>query len=200
MARARRGRGSYADGSIRLTARQGVQFHFVLGHNLSRLIRHINTSQGGSGYQLTTLGACGDVNRNTVASPIDDLDAELPLDSHELAHAVAREMAPRSSAYYQVFLAEQNGLSVAPLNSDEPIYGAQYLPRKFKVGFAHPHDNSVDLLTQDVGFLPRISGREVTGYDLYSCGGMGMTHNQADTMPLLALYLGWVERGQVLDT
>jgi sulfite reductase (ferredoxin) len=190
----------YADGSIRLTARQGVQFHFVRGHDLSRLIRHINTSQSDSGYQLTTLGACGDVNRNTVASPIDDLDAELPLDSHELAHAVAREMAPRSSAYCQVFLADQNGQQVAPLNSEEPIYGAQYLPRKFKVGFAHPHDNSVDLLTQDVGFLARISGREVTGYDLYSGGGMGATHNQPATMPLLAIYLGVVQREQVVET
>ncbi len=190
----------YADGSLRLTARQGVQFHYVRGHNLSALIREINLRVGDDGYQLTTLGACGDVNRNTVASPIDDLDAELPLDSHELAHAVAREMAPRSSAYYQVFLADQNGQHVAPLNSEEPIYGAQYLPRKFKVGFAHPHDNSVDLLTQDVGFIARVEGRKVTGYDLYSGGGMGATHNQPDTMPLLALYLGVVQREQVLET
>src|SRR5271170_3383109 len=192
--------GRYADGSIRLTARQGVQFHHVRGHNLHPLIRAINTSYRDNGYQLTTLGACGDVNRNTVASPIDDLDAELPLDSHELAHAVAREMAPRSSAYYQVFLADQKGQQIAPLNSEEPIYGAQYLPRKFKVGFAHPHDNSVDLLTQDVGFLPRVSGHEVKGYDLYSGGGMGATHNQPATMPLLALYLGVVQRAQVVDT
>jgi sulfite reductase (ferredoxin) len=192
----------YADGSLRLTARQGVQFHYVRGHNLAPLIREINASLSDNGCQLSTLGACGDVNRNTVASPIDDLDAELPLDSRELAHAVAREMAPRSLAYYQVFLADRSGQQVAPLNSEEPIYGAQYLPRKFKVGFAHPHDNSVDLLTQDVGFLPRVdrNGREVTGYDLYSGGGMGMTHNQADTMPLLALYLGVVQRAQVLET
>jgi sulfite reductase (ferredoxin) len=190
----------FADGSLRLTARQGIQFHYVRGHNLHSIIRDINTSHLDNGYQLTTLGACGDVNRNTVASPIDDLDAELPLDSRELAHAVAREMAPRSSAYYQVFLADQNGQQIAPLNSEEPIYGAQYLPRKFKVGFAHPHDNSVDLLTQDVGFLPRVNGREVVGYDLYSGGGMGATHNQAATMPLLALYLGVVQRAQVVDT
>ncbi len=190
----------YADGSLRLTARQGIQFHYVRGRNLHSIIRDINASHLDNGYQLTTLGACGDVNRNTVASPIDDLDVELPLDSRELAHAVAREMAPRSSAYYQVFLADQNGQQVAPLNSEEPIYGAQYLPRKFKVGFAHPHDNSVDLLTQDVGFLPRINGREVAGYDLYTGGGMGATHNQAATMPLLALYLGVVQRAQVVDT
>jgi len=192
----------YADGSIRLTARQGVQFHFVRGHNLSSLIRHINTSISNNGYQLTTLGACGDVNRNTVASPIDDLDAELPLDTHQLAHAVAREMAPRSSAYYQVFLSDESGQQIAPLNSEEPIYGSQYLPRKFKVGFAHPHDNSVDLLTQDVGFLPRVdkNRHDVTGYDLYSGGGMGATHNQPSTMPLLAMHLGVVQRDQVVDT
>ncbi|MGA9724566.1 MAG: NADPH-dependent assimilatory sulfite reductase hemoprotein subunit [Candidatus Binatus sp.] len=190
----------YADGSLRLTARQGIQFHYVRGRNLHSIIRDINASHLDNGYQLTTLGACGDVNRNTVASPIDDLDAELPLDSRELAHAVAREMAPRSSAYYQVFLADQNGQQIAPLNSEEPIYGAQYLPRKFKVGFAHPHDNSVDLLTQDVGFLPRVKGREVVGYDLYSGGGMGATHNQAATMPLLGLYLGVVQRAHVVET
>jgi sulfite reductase (ferredoxin) len=191
----------YADGSIRLTARQGVQFHYVRGLNLSQLIRHINTSISNNGYQLTTLGACGDVNRNTVASPIDDLDAELPLDTHQLAHAVAREMAPRSSAYYQVFLSDESGQQIAPLNSEEPIYGTQYLPRKFKVGFAHPHDNSVDLLTQDVGFLPRVdkNGRKVIGYDLYSGGGMGATHNQPSTMPLLAMHLGVVQRDQVVD-
>jgi sulfite reductase (ferredoxin) len=190
----------YADGSLRLTARQGIQFHFVRGRDLSGLIREINRAITDNGYQLTTLGACGDVNRNTVASPIDDLDDELPLNSRELAHAVAQEMAPRTSAYYQVFLAEQNGQQIAPLHSEEPIYGPQYLPRKFKVGFAHPHDNSVDLLTQDVGFLPRLDGRRVTGYDLYSGGGMGATHNNPDTMPLLGLYLGVVQRDQVVDT
>jgi sulfite reductase (ferredoxin) len=192
----------YADGSLRLTARQGVQFHYVRGRNLHPLIRAINTSYSDNGYQLTTLGACGDVNRNTVTSPIDDLDAELPLDSRELAHAVARELAPRSSAYYQVFLADQNGQQIAPLNSEEPIYGAQYLPRKFKVGFAHPHDNSVDLLTQDVGFLPRVAGKghKVVGYDLYSGGGMGATHNNTATMPLLAFHIGVVQRSQVLET
>jgi sulfite reductase (ferredoxin) len=190
----------YADGTIRLTARQGIQFHFVRGRNLRPLIRHINAGYANNGYQLTTLGACGDVNRNTVASPIDDLDAELPLDSRALAHAVARELAPRTSAYYQVFLADEDGQQLAPLNPEEPIYGAQYLPRKFKVGFAHPHDNSVDLLTQDVGFLPRIQGRMVTGYDLYSGGGMGMTHNQPATMALLGLYLGVVNRAQVVET
>jgi sulfite reductase beta subunit-like hemoprotein len=190
----------YADGSIRLTARQGVQFHYVRGHNLGPIIRHLNGNYRDHGYRMTTLGACGDVNRNTVASPIDDLDRELPLDSHLLAHQVASELAPRSSAYYQVFLSDKDGTQVAPLNSDEPIYGAQYLPRKFKIGFAHPHDNSIDLLTNDIGFIPAVRGREVIGYDLYSGGGLGMTHNQPETTALLAVHLGRVQRDQILDS
>ncbi len=189
----------YGDGSLRLTARQGIQFHYVRGENLRALVRHLNGKYRDRGYQLTTLGACGDVNRNTVASPIDDLDAELPLDSRALAHEVARELAPKTSAYYQVFLSDENGANVAPVNAEEPLYGAQYLPRKFKVGFAHPHDNSIDLLTNDVGFIPIVRGGRVIAYDFYSGGGLGMTHNQPDTEPLLALALGRVHRGQILD-
>jgi sulfite reductase beta subunit-like hemoprotein len=187
----------YGDGSLRLTARQGIQFHFVDGHNLRALIRLINTNFRNRGYQLTTLGACGDVNRNTVASPIDDLDATLPLDSHQLAHQVASELAPRTSAYYQIFLSDEAGHQVAPLNSEEPIYGPQYLPRKFKIGFAHPHDNSVDLLTHDVGIMPVIGDRD--RFELYSGGGMGMTHNNPATMPLLAMHLGRIGRAQIVD-
>lgn len=188
----------YGDGTLRLTAREGIQFHYVRGDNLHSLIRHINTKCRSHGYQLTTLGACGDVNRNTVASPIDDLDRELPLDSRRLAHQVAAELAPRTSAYYQVFLSDEAGHQIAPLNTEEPIYGSQYLPRKFKIGFAHPHDNSIDLLTNDIGFMPVAGDRN--SFELYSGGGMGMTHNNPATMPLIALHLGRISRAQVIDT
>lgn len=187
----------YANGTLRLTSREGVQFHFVRGARLAALIRHLNAEYRDRGYRLTTLGACGDVNRNTMCSPIDDLDADLPLDSRGLARAIADELAPRSSAYAQVFLSDDAGRTVAPLTADEPLYGTQYLPRKFKVGIAHPHDNSVDLLTQDVGFLP-VSQDDVVHYDVYSGGGLGITHNQPATQQLLGCYLGRVPREQVV--
>lgn len=192
--------GRFGNGTLRLTSRQGIQFHFVRGVNLAALIRHINGEYRGHGYRMTTLGACGDVNRNTVCSPIDDLDYELPLDSRSLAHAIARELAPRTSAYFQIFLSDEEGRTVAPLTSDEPIYGTHYLPRKFKVGIAHPHDNSIDLLTEDVGFLPVVSGGVAEEYDLYTGGGLGITHNQPETRQLLGIYFGRVPRGQVVDT
>jgi sulfite reductase (ferredoxin) len=139
------------------------------------------------------------VNRNTMCSPIDDLDVDLPLDSRGLAHAIARELAPRSSAYAQIFLSDDEGRTVAPLNAEEPVYGAHYLPRKFKVGIAHPRDNSIDLLTQDVGFLPVLNGPVAEHYDLYTGGGLGITHNLPETQQLLGLYLGRVPRDQVVE-
>lgn len=190
----------YGNRTLRLTSREGMQFHFVYGRNLAGLIRHLNAEYKDRGYRLTTLGACGDVNRNTMCSPVDDLDAELPLDSRSLAHAIARELMPRSSAYFQIFLSDDEGRLVAPITAEEPIYGQHYLPRKFKVGIAHPNDNSIDLLTQDVGFLPIVNGRAADEYDLYTGGGLGITHNQPETKQLLGLYLGRVPREQVVDT
>lgn len=190
----------YANSTLRLTSREGIQFHFVYGRNLAGLIRHLNAGYQNRGCRLTTQGACGDVNRNTMCSPIDDLDAELPLDSRSLAHAIARELAPRSSAYFQIFLSDDEGRLVAPITAEEPVYGQHYLPRKFKVGIAHPNDNSVDLLTQDVGFLPVVNGKTAEQYDLYTGGGLGITHNQPETKQLLGIYLGRVPREQVVDT
>lgn len=189
----------FADQTLRLTSREGIQFHFVYGRNLAALVRHLNAEYRDCGCRLTTLGACGDVNRNTMCSPIDDLDANLPLDSRGLAHAIARELTPRSSAYVQIFLSDDEGRTVAPLNAEEPVYGAHYLPRKFKVGIAHPRDNSIDLLTQDVGFLPVLNGQFAEHYDLYTGGGLGITHNLPETQQLLGLYLGRVPRDQVVD-
>lgn len=189
----------YADGSLRLTTRQGIQFHYVTAPSLGPLIRFLNRTYPSTGYQMSTLAACGDVNRNTMCCVVDDLLPEMPLRSRELAYAIAMDLAPRSSAYYQVFLTDEEGATETPLLSEEPIYGPQYLPRKFKVAIAHPLDNSVDVLTNDVGFVPVVNGALAEEYDLYAGGGLGTTHGQAETQALLALYLGRVPRAQVPD-
>ncbi|HTO71052.1 MAG TPA: NADPH-dependent assimilatory sulfite reductase hemoprotein subunit [Myxococcota bacterium] len=190
----------FCDGSLRLTTRQGIQFHYVKPPSLGPLIRFLNQDYPSTGYKMSTLAACGDVNRNTMCCAVDDLLPELPLRSRELAYAIAMELAPRSSAYYQVFLTDEAGKTETPLTPDEPIYGPQYLPRKFKVAIAHPHDNSVDALTNDVAFVPVVNGGAVgEQYDLYAGGGLGTTHGMAHTKALLALYLGRVPRAQVVD-
>jgi sulfite reductase (ferredoxin) len=186
----------FGDGTLRITSRQGIQYHHVYGPKLAPLVRHLNRHYRAEG----TLGACGDVNRNVMASPADGLLGPGDARARELASAIAAELAPRSSSYFQIFLSDEEGRSVAPVNSDEPIYGAHYLPRKFKVGLAHPDDNSVDVRTQDVGLVPvRERGTAGARWDLWSGGGLGQTHNNAATAPLLGLYLGRIRREQVVD-
>jgi sulfite reductase (ferredoxin) len=187
----------WADGTLRITARQGLQFHHVRGPGLGPLVRHLNREYRAG----ATLGACGDVNRNVMCSPVEGLDPEHATGGRELALAIAEELAPRSSAYFQVFVSDDEGRHLGPINSDEPIYGSQYLPRKFKIGIAHPSDNSVDVLTQDIGFVPAApdGGADGSVWDLYTGGGLGLTHNNPHTAALLGLYLGRIRREQVVE-
>lgn len=187
----------FADGTIRLTSRQSIQYHHVYGPKLAPLVRHLSRNYRTDG----TLSACGDVNRNVMTSPIDGLDPEHDARGAELAYAIAEELAPKSSSYFQIWLSDAEGNKHGVLSPDEPIYGSQYLPRKFKIGIAHPTDNSVDILTQDVGYVPvRTHGRaDGAQWDLYSGGGLGMTHNNPATAPHLGLYLGRIPREQAVD-
>jgi sulfite reductase (ferredoxin) len=186
----------FADGTLRITSRQGVQYHGVVGATLGPLVRHLNRSYRGG----ATLGACGDVNRNVMCSPVEGLDPAVSTGGFELALAIAEELAPRSSAYFQVFASDESGTKVGPINADEPLYGRQYLPRKFKIGIAHPTDNSIDVLTQDVGLVPVAAGGRADGswWDLYTGGGLGLTHNMPQTAALLGLHLGRIRREHVV--
>jgi sulfite reductase (ferredoxin) len=187
----------FADGTLRITSRQGIQYHHVYGPQLAPLVRHLNRSYRDHG----TLSACGDVNRNVMGSPVDGLDPDHDVGGHELCEALASELAPRTSAYFQIFLSDDAGRNSVPVNPEEPLYGPQYLPRKFKIGIAHPSDNAVDVLTQDVGLVPAKGDRGFDGsvWDLHSGGGLGLTHNKPNTAALPGLYLGRVRRGQVVD-
>jgi len=182
--------GRYANGTLRFTTRQGIQLHGVLKGDLKNTIAGINSSL------LTTLGACGDVNRNVMACPAplaDPVRREL----QRWAATIAAEFAPRTTAYHDIWL---NGEHVGePSEVDEPIYGKAYLPRKFKTGFALPHDNCVDVYAQDLGFLADVRNGAIVGYEVLVGGGMGMSHGNARTFPHLAKPVMWIEPDQVLQ-
>ncbi len=180
----------HANCTLRVTSRQGLQFHGVLKGDLKATIKAINDSL------LTTLGACGDVERNVMACPaplIDPVRAEL----QRWADVIAREFAPHTTAYHDIWL---NGESVGPAAEvDEPLYGKTYLPRKFKTGFAMTYDNCVDVFAQDLGFLAGVENGQIVGYDLLAGGGMGMSHGNPNTFPHLAQPICWIEPDQVLQ-
>ncbi len=182
-----------ANGTLRITTRQGIQFHGVLKGDLKPAIADINHCL------LSTMNACGDVSRNVMTTPAPRRDARhrrLWEDARMLADA----LRPRSRAYYEIFLDEQ------PLadsgTEEEPLYGPTYLPRKFKIGITVPGDNTVDVLGQDLGIIALFDdegrGDTLLGYNLALGGGHGMTHNNPRTFPRLATPLVFVEPENLL--
>lgn len=175
--------GSHADGTLRLTSRQGVQFHGVIQENLRPTIAGIHAAL------MTTLAACGDVVRNVITTPAPRADA-----THERLVAEARRLSdallPRSRGHHEIFLGEEQVAGV----EEEPLYGATYLPRKFKIALVHPDDNSADVLANDLGFV-RVS----EGWIVTLGGGMGMTHNKPATFPRLADPVALIGPDEVLE-
>ncbi|MFO0938465.1 MAG: NADPH-dependent assimilatory sulfite reductase hemoprotein subunit [Gemmataceae bacterium] len=167
----------YANGTLRLTTRQSIQFHGVLKSNLKATIAGINHAL------LSTLGACGDVNRNVVSCPAPTGDAAR-LQMLKLAQDIAKHLAPRAgqASYFDIWL---NGERQTPAETEEPIYGQTYLPRKFKVGFSLPYDNCTDILAQCLGFQCVVREGQPIGYNMFCGGGQGMTNSKPDTYPLL---------------
>lgn len=178
----------YANGTLRFTTRQGIQLHGVLKENLKAAIAGINECL------LTTLGACGDVARNVMACPAPLHDGTR-IELQSTADALAVHLRPRSLAYHEVWL---DGQPIEPKEPVvEPLYGRVYLPRKFKIGFALPDDNCVDVYAQDLGFLGIVESGKVIGYNALVGGGMGMTHGNANTFPHLAQPICYVPAAQV---
>src|SRR5947209_4556339 len=185
--------GEYANGTLRITTRQGIQLHGVVKENLKATIASINESL------LTTLGACGDVERNVMAPPAP-YATPVYQELQRVARLIADHFAPRGGAYHEIWL---NGkiLPNTPrhLPADpEPIYGKVYLPRKFKTGLALPEDNSVDVYAQDLGLLALAEGQRIVGYNMLVGGGMGMSHGNASTFPQCGKPIAYVSADQVL--
>jgi sulfite reductase (ferredoxin) len=177
-----------ANGTLRITTRQGIQFHGILKVGLRSCIAAIYESG------LTTWGACGDVVRNTMASPVPRKDAA-HADAQALARAISDTFLARSSAYVDIWINGEKLGKEPEETPEDPIYGRHYLPRKFKIGIAIPPRNDVDIYTQDLGFIAHLdpSGR-VEGYTVTVGGGFGMSHGKLDTYPVLAKPLFYVPR------
>lgn len=184
------------NGTLRFTTRQGVQLHGVLKGDLKPTLQALNDCL------VSTLSACGDVNRNVMACPAPERSRQKAL-VQSLAQRISDHLTPRSSTYFDLWLdGEKQKLESAPLtppvDAVEPIYGKTYLPRKFKIGIAFPEDNCVDVFTQDIGIVPVLVEDELQGYNLLVGGGLGMSHAKPDTFPRLGDPLGFVGPDEIL--
>lgn len=195
-------------GTLRLTTRQTFQLHGVLKQNLKTVMSSIINSMG------STLGACGDLNRNVLA-PAAPFARKDYVFAQQTADNIAALLTPQSGFYYDMWVDGEKIMSAEPPevvnarndnshgtnfpDSPEPIYGTQFLPRKFKVAVTVPTDNSVDILTNDVGVVVVTDADgEPQGFNVYVGGGMGRTHRLESTFPRLAEPLGYVPKEDIL--
>src|SRR5437764_2260744 len=180
----------YANGSLRVTTRQSIQFHGVLKPGLKAAIAAINEAV------LTTLAACGDVVRTvtTVPAPIrDPVHRRLEEDARRLS----THLLPQTGAYHEIWV---DGEKLTPEEEPpDPLYGERYLPRKFKLGVAIPEDNTIDVLTNDLAVVALFEGDTLAGYNFFLGGGHGMTHNKPQTYPRLATPVAFIEPDDLLD-
>ncbi len=181
--------GSIADGSIRLTTRQAVQYHGVVKGDLRALARSLDRQF------LSSFGACGDVVRNVVTCPTLHLE-----NGHGhlegIAHQLRQSFRSTSEAHWEIFVNGEKAASREEIE-ERPFYGETYLPRKFKIAVAHPRDNCVDVFAQDLGLIPAEHEVVGAGFTLLVGGGLGRSYANPDTFARLAEPLTFVTNEEV---
>ncbi len=181
---------THANQTLRITTRQAFQWHGVIKKDLQPTVRAINDAL------LSTLAACGDVNRNVIAPPVSTLSRIRERTAADAA-ALADHLSPRTRAYHEIWLGG-NKVETSEQEESEPIYGPTYLPRKFKISFVIPPLNDGDVYAQDLGFIAIVDKGELLGYDVTVGGGMGMAHGMPETYPRLADTVGFIRPEQVI--
>ncbi|MBO1071185.1 MAG: sulfite reductase, ferredoxin dependent [Dolichospermum sp. DEX189] len=201
----------YGNHTLRATTRQGFQLHGILKKNLKAAIATIVENLG------STLGACGDINRNVMAPPAPFKNRSEYQYAWEYAQNIADLLSPQTGAYYEIWLdgekavsAEEhpdvkearhsNGNGTIVHDSVEPIYGTHYMPRKFKICVTVPGDNSVDLYSQDLTLVVITNKKgALAGFNIFAGGGLGRTHNKEETFARAADPIGYVAKADVYN-
>ncbi|KAB2653296.1 MAG: NADPH-dependent assimilatory sulfite reductase hemoprotein subunit [Verrucomicrobia bacterium] len=184
----------YGNNTLRITTRQSIQFHGVVMAGLRPLVKKINESL------LSTLAACGDVNRNVLA-PITPAYTKAREQVFADCHTVAMALAPETKAYHSIWIdgVQLENEAAENKNFVDPLYGKTYLPRKFKIAFAIPPTNDLDIFTNCLGFIAIIENDKLVGYNLCVGGGLGRSHGNEATYPRLADVIGFFAPDKLVD-
>lgn len=202
----------YGNHTLRVTTRQGFQLHGVLKKNLKAVFSSIIKNMG------STLGACGDLNRNIMAPPAPYKNRPEYQYALQYANNVADLLTPQTGAYYEIWLDGEKAVSaeedpavkaarqkngngtIFSDDKEEPIYGSHYMPRKFKCSVTVPGDNSIDLYSQDLSLVVITNeAGELQGFDVFAGGGLGRTHNKEETFARVADEICYVAKDDVYD-
>jgi sulfite reductase (NADPH) hemoprotein beta-component len=181
--------------TMKLTTRQTFQFHGVVKGKLKSAMRGINKAM------MTTIAACGDVNRNVMCSSLPTA-SRYHKEVHACAGKISEHLLPSTTAYHEIWLKDENDKKTQvagdAVQDFEPLYGPTYLPRKFKITIAIPPHNDTDVYAHDIGLIAcKGKNGRLTGFNLLAGGGMGVTHNNKKTYPRTGSILGFVSKDDV---
>jgi sulfite reductase (NADPH) hemoprotein beta-component len=174
--------------TLRLTTRQTFQFHWILKHDLKATI------QGLHEVLLDTIAACGDDTRGVMCS-VNPLVSHLHAEVYALAKRASDHATWKSRGYHEIWYGEEKIASSEP---EDPFYGRNYMPRKFKIGFVVPPSNDIDVYAQDLGFIAIEDRGRLAGLNVAIGGGMGRTDQAPETYPRLADVIGFVPADRML--
>ena len=177
----------HGNDQIRITTRQTFQFHWIVKDEVRPTIQGLHDAL------LDSIAACGDVNRN-VMQPSDADDSDVQAEVTAISGRISDEFIPKTRAYHEIWYNDQKVAQSEPV---EPFYGRTYLPRKFKIGFAVPPSNDIDIYTQDLGFIAITGPDGLEGFNVTIGGGMGRTENDDTTYPRLADVIGYIPKAEV---
>lgn len=174
--------------TLRITTRQTFQFHWVLKDSLRPIIQGLHETL------LDTVAACGDDSRGVMCT-VDPQSSRFHAEVAALAKRVSDHVIPKTRAYHEIWYGNER---VAGSDPEEPFYGRTYMPRKFKIGFALPPSNDIDVYAQDLGLIAIESDGGLAGFNVVIGGGMGRTDQAPETYPRLASMIGFVPAGRVI--
>jgi sulfite reductase (NADPH) hemoprotein beta-component len=143
---------------------------------------------------LDTIAACGDDSRGVMATS-DPADSRVHAEVAALAKQVSDHVIPKTRGYHEIWYGEKR---VATSENEEPFYGRQYMPRKFKIGFVVPPSNDIDVYSQDLGFIAVAGDNGIEGFNVVIGGGMGRTDNDPNTYPRLADLIGFIPKERLI--
>jgi len=184
---------TYASQTLRLTTRQAFQVHGVIKKDLKKTMQAMNA------VLIDSIAACGDVNRNVMASA-NPVESRLHEEVYDWAKKLSEHLKPKTRAYHEIWL---DGEKLVGPPEEEPILGSNYLPRKFKTAIVVPPQNDVDVFSQDLGFIAILDNEDLEegtllGFNLVVGGGLGATHGEPQTYPRIGDVIGFLRPEHVL--
>ena len=195
------GRNPEGFGSLRLTTRGAVQFHWVQKPGVLDIVK--TCAEAG----MFSLNACGDNVRNVLACPLARHNSVF--DGGALADRLAAFFQLPTGPFLQIFAIDPQAQeeNAAGSNRERFVYGPQLLNRKFKIAVSSLYrdpqtgmvlpENCVELRTHDLGIQPLYEAGGVNRYLIYVGGGQGEKFGKA-TASLLAQPLGVVSDDHLL--